>query len=424
MVYPLRLRLVRAVPAFVVTTGVVVVAACGTSASGVAPLDGGGGSSDVAVRHIDTGTRVHAEAGSDARVGHGDASTSRDGSSSVPDAQGSESGGDARLASDSGRDAAHDVVVARDAGGGGDAKEPADAREASDAHEAGPACAPLCPDGHACGASTDCGSRVCQGGVCVAQVCAPFCDDGSVCGADGDCGSHVCTAGTCAAPACAPTCPNASPCGTNDDCASLVCSAGACVYATSCAALLDANPALASGPYLLDLDGGGPGLPRTFYCDMTGGGWTMVMNQVPTAPLADLTTTINAPGFGVLTESWRLGDPDITQITPNVAWKMTDATNSVYVTPACVVDWTINYTGMPQSPCTTGYTDTTFAKLFNPSWVSCDAKGIGINNGAQFCSMRADNGGPVIAGNPAYPPDGAAYPCSYGASMTVSLWFQ
>ena len=57
-------------------------------------------------------------------------------------------------------------------------------------------------------------------------------------------------------------------------------SAGSCVAApshVSCRAIIDAGAGSANGLYMIDPDGAGGGAPMQVYCDMTGGGWTLVM---------------------------------------------------------------------------------------------------------------------------------------------------
>ncbi|TNF25186.1 MAG: hypothetical protein EP329_23490 [Deltaproteobacteria bacterium] len=85
-----------------------------------------------------------------------------------------------------------------------------------------------------------------------------------------------------------------------------------CAYETSCATLHDAQPALGSGPYIVDPDGDGGADPFTAYCDMTtdGGGWTFV-------------ATVTNQGDGVDQGSWLVTTP-----TPN-AWESTTATFGV-----------------------------------------------------------------------------------------------
>ena len=90
--------------------------------------------------------------------------------------------------------------------------------------------------------------------------------------------------------------------------------------AASCREKLTADSSLADGTYTLDLDGAGPLPALPFYCDMTGGGWTLIANQVPAALLPDTICTVNPAGFGSLSESYRLGNPAITSIQPSVAW--------------------------------------------------------------------------------------------------------
>jgi hypothetical protein len=152
----------------------------------------------------------------------------------------------------------------------------------------------------------------------------------------------------------------------------------------------------------------------------------MVENQVPTSLLPNTTATVNAAGFGQLGQSWRLGIPDITTITPTVAWKLTDATHTVYFKPSCVVDWSVNYSSiMTQNVCTTGYTDLTFTTLTNGAWEYCSARGIGVNNSGQNCSMRADEGGVAAGlGGEGAANDGAAHDCTYDTSQTISLWYR
>ncbi len=51
---------------------------------------------------------------------------------------------------------------------------------------------------------------------------------------------------------------------------------GADAPAASCLQIYKANPASASGSWWLDIDGAGPLAKAQYYCDMTGGGWTLV----------------------------------------------------------------------------------------------------------------------------------------------------
>ena len=214
--------------------------------------------------------------------------------------------------------------------------------------------------------------------------------------------------------------------GSIDDTA-LSGSGGSGAHFGTCLDLLASDRSLADGVYVLDLDSDGPFPARSFYCDMANGGWTLVANQVPAAPLPNLTTTVNAEGFGALDQSYRLGNPDITSIRPIRGWKLTDNTTTVYFRPACVVDWTINYIdNTSPTDCTTGYTSANFAAQINAIWASCSARGIGINNNGSFCSIRMYEAQFNTAGVPQGGVSaGAAAPCDYNdTSQRVSLWFQ
>jgi hypothetical protein len=84
------------------------------------------------------------------------------------------------------------------------------------------------------------------------------------------------------APACSPNCEAGSGCGAGNQCASGVCAAGTCVYATSCLAILQANPAAPSRDYPIDPTDAWDGGPFPAYCDMASfdGGWTLVGSLV------------------------------------------------------------------------------------------------------------------------------------------------
>lgn len=213
-------------------------------------------------------------------------------------------------------------------------------------------------------------------------------------------------------------------------CPAIVVEDAAAASASSCHALLDVVPSLPNGVYPLDLDGNGPSPSLPYYCDMSDGGWTLVANQVPDAPLPDSVCTVNLSGFGDLRQSYRLGVPDVASVRPSVAWKLTDATNSVYFRPACVVDWTINYDTANPMPtvCTTGYTDTTFANIENGGWVRVSARGIGINDYGASCSIRMYESHMTTTGTieGTSLPAGVATPCLYAqyTSQRVSLWLQ
>jgi hypothetical protein len=54
-----------------------------------------------------------------------------------------------------------------------------------------------CSDGFPCSRDRECGSRVCQAGLCRAPACSPTCGAGAACGSDMDCASQQCVHGVC-----------------------------------------------------------------------------------------------------------------------------------------------------------------------------------------------------------------------------------
>jgi hypothetical protein len=197
---------------------------------------------------------------------------------------------------------------------------------------------------------------------------------------------------------------------------------------SACAALLEADPSVGDGKYMLDLDGDGPGKARSYYCDMSGGGWTLIANQAASQALPDERTTVNESDFGSLSANYRLGLPEVAAIEPTVAWKLTDAANEVFFRPSCVVDWDNNFTNDTEpTDCTTGYTSTDFSSTVNPGWVRVSARGIGVNNSGSICSIRIfeahfrTDGTEESSARPA----GEAAPCDYyDKKQRVSLWFK
>lgn len=207
-------------------------------------------------------------------------------------------------------------------------------------------------------------------------------------------------------------------CAGTDACRAPACAIGAdpACAAPTCADLLAQRPDATSGAYWIALPGA---VPAQVYCDMAGGGWTLVMNQVPGADLPDDQATVGLASFGTLDHSYRLGGAAISGVRPPVAWKLTDDLNSVFFSPACTVDWSMDYLDKPASPCTVGYTTETLAMPYNGGFVNVTTRGIGINNSARFCSIRAYN----TLGHGGFQA-GPAASCLYTRTETVRLWFR
>lgn len=205
---------------------------------------------------------------------------------------------------------------------------------------------------------------------------------------------------------------------------------GTVAKAKSCAELLAADGTLTNGSYQLDLDGSGPFPSLPYYCDMLHGGWTLVANQVAGEPLPDDQCTVQPTHFGTENRSYRIGMPVVAEIRPTLAWKLTDATNTVYFKPACVVDWSVNYDTPSPKPelCTTGYTTTDFNVIENGTWKRASVRGIGINNDGADCSIRIYESHMLSDGTiePSSLDAGLAAPCIYTHYTVerVSLWFR
>lgn len=193
-----------------------------------------------------------------------------------------------------------------------------------------------------------------------------------------------------------------------------------CALPRSCLQLLGASPDSPDGTYAIDPDGAGIlSEPFAAHCDMRGGGWTLVMNQVPGADLPDLQSTVNGDGLGTLDQSYRLGNPAITAIVPDRAWKLTDDGNEIFFPPGCRVDWSINYLDMPASICTVGFVTEKLVEPLNGGHINVSTRGIGINNSARFCSIRAYN-----TLTPSSFEAGPAASCLYTRDQTVRLWYR
>ena len=192
-------------------------------------------------------------------------------------------------------------------------------------------------------------------------------------------------------------------------------------FKANCQQILASGLSTGSGTYQVDFDGSGPLEPTTVYCDMTtdGGGWTLVMNQVPSERLQYAFCTINPQNLGSLTKTYRCGNNIVKWIRPTVAWVLTDDYNRVYFRPTCVVDWENDLLNQPIGACNQGFTSSAFATTVSSVTTLDGSMGIGQNNFGGYCSIRAF----MYSLDPAYPA-GAALACTGTTNQTIRLWFK
>lgn len=193
------------------------------------------------------------------------------------------------------------------------------------------------------------------------------------------------------------------------------------VLRSSCRQILERGESVGSGVYLVDFDGTGSLASTKVYCDMIsdGGGWTLLMNQVPSERLQYAFCTINPQNLGSLTKTYRLGSDVVRAIRPTVAWVLTDDYNRVYFKPSCVVAWENSLLNQPLGACSQGFTSSSFATTVSAVTTLNGSMGIGQNNYGGYCSIRAF----MYSEDPSVPP-GAAWSCNGTTSQTIRLWFR
>ena len=167
-------------------------------------------------------------------------------------------------------------------------------------------CGVACQNGESCDAGEcgiDCGDETRCNGVCVDTEsdpnncggCGSACETGKVCG-NGDC-LDTCPAGTTE---CGSSCVDVmtdedhcggcdAACPTDNSCTGAMC------YAESCRVLLQADPSLVDGLYVVDPDGTGGEPPFEASCDMStdGGGWFQLQLSDSESLLMAENTSVN-----------------------------------------------------------------------------------------------------------------------------------
>ena len=116
--------------------------------------------------------------------------------------------------------------------------------------------------------------------------------------------------------------------------------------------------------------------------------WTLVLNQLAGECLnSDLETT---GSLSDNTAAFWLAFVQLSAIRPTTAWLLPDTTNRVYFRPACVVDFANTLRDEKElAECNQGFGDITFEDPISNALPDNASRGIGMNNGGAFCSIRA-----------------------------------
>ena len=163
----------------------------------------------------------------------------------------------------------------------------------------------------------DGGTLTCDKGCKLAKGACHKCSDKLQNGdeTDVDCGGKVCSG-----------CALGKKCKAATDCLDGHCEKGVCYNATSCKGILASNPTAKNGVYTIDPTGGSTADAQKVYCDMTGGGWTLVASwdrSVPTGVWGKFTTTTATPGPTV-----KHARPFITLLPKATEYRMVYVNNS------------------------------------------------------------------------------------------------
>lgn len=188
----------------------------------------------------------------------------------------------------------------------------------------------------------------------------------------------------------------------------------------SCREALFFDPNLSSGGYPLKLS---DSLNVNAYCDMSDGGWTLVMSQTATGGLSSAYTDINPSNFMNLNSNFRWGNDKLSVIKPTVAWKFTDDTTTTYFNKSCNVNLN-NYLDGTSNDCSVAYSDINFTSLSSERIIENGTRGIGQNNAGQYNSVRIYITVDFTTKNGIKYSVGDAWPSNSSVNKRVKLWFK
>ena len=163
----------------------------------------------------------------------------------------------------------------------------------------------------------DAGALACDKGCKLVKTGCHKCTDKAKNGdeTDVDCGGKTCSG-----------CALGKKCVATSDCAAGVCKSGVCYSARTCKEILASNPSAKNGVYTIDPTGGSTNDAATVYCDMTGGGWTLVAawdRATPSGTWGKWSTKTASPGPKI-----KHALPFITLMPKATEWRMVYVNNS------------------------------------------------------------------------------------------------
>ena len=166
-------------------------------------------------------------------------------------------------------------------------------------------------------------------------------------------------------------------------------------------------------------------IPFNTYCDMNGGGWSLLSVQEENELLTKNINNINEGNFGKINKTHRMGNSIVNSIRPYFSWKIEDNKNKVYFHPSCIINWQNNLNNNEKIFCNKGYDDEYFKKSISDSTISNYSNGIGMSNEGKYCSIRMFLSIDIFdRDSKSLIQKGTAFNCSGNTKGFIRLWFK